>query len=606
MVSFDMCDICSSEYHDMNDRRFHAQPVACARCGPCYTCMDSMQHISDIDKIVLKVAELVDNGKIVAVKGTGGYHLMCDALNNKVVNLLREKKQRDKKPFAVLFRNTDIIKEYCHLNNLENRELNSWRRPVVLLRQKKALAEAVNYGLQTIGAMLPHMPFHYLLFEKLNTPVIILTSGNISEEPVIIDDEEAKGKFENIADLMISYNRKIQNRADDSVIRIINKKVSLIRRSRGFVPAPVYLSANTEGILAVGADQKNCFAIGKQKKLILSQHIGDLKDYNTYSFFTESIRNFSSLYHFSPEIIACDLHPSYVSSNYARSFAEESGIIVKEVQHHHAHVVSCMAEHNINEKIIGISLDGTGYGSDGNIWGGEFLIADACTFSRFAHFEYVSMPGSEMAVKEPWRMALSYLYHYFGKDTNYLKVPFFQKFKTEKQELILKMIEKKINSPLTSSAGRLFDAVSALTGLCMTTGYESEGPMRLESFTVKSCKEYYPFSVKKDYVSWEDTFTHLIRDISKNIHVSVISSKFHNTIAHVIRRISGIIRDEYGINKVILSGGVFQNKYLMEKSVSLLKEGKFQVFTNQLVSVNDSGIALGQLYLTAKIRQSCA
>ncbi len=605
MDSFAMCDICSSEYHDMEDRRFHAQPVACNHCGPIYTCMDSMQIIYDIHQIVLKTAELVDKGKIVAVKGTGGYHLMCDALNNTAVNELRKRKLRDNKPFAVLFRNTDIVKEYCHLNNIEDRELNSWRRPVLLLQQKRNFAESVNKGLNTIGAMIPYMPFHYLLFEKLQTNAIVLTSGNLSEEPVIIDDQEAREKFRNISDAVISYNRKIHNRADDSVVRITNRKVSIIRRSRGFVPAPIYLSKNTEGILAIGADQKNCFAIGKQRKVILSQHIGDLKDHTTYSFFRESISNFSSLYYFTPEIIVCDLHPGYISSNYARSMAAESGISLKEVQHHHAHIVSCMAEQNIDEKIIGISLDGTGYGSDGNMWGGEFFIADACSFSRYAHFEYVSMPGSEMAVKEPWRMALSYVYHYYGKENEFMKLPLFQKVETEKKELVLKMLEKSINSPLTSSAGRLFDAVSALTGLCSEASYDSEGPMRLESFTKKSIKEYYPFTVSQGNVGWEDTFHSLIQDIFQNKTISIISTKFHNTIAHAIRKMAIIIREESGLNKVVLSGGVFQNKFLLEKSVFLLKKEGFQVFTNHLVSANDSGIALGQLFITSKNRKLC-
>jgi len=605
MVPFPMCDICSKEYHDMNDRRFHAQPAACNHCGPVYTYTDSKQILGNMDQIIQKAAELVDNGKIVALKGTGGYHLMCDALNNSVVSLLRYRKQRDNKPLAVLFRDISTVKEYCYMDHYEEEALSSWQRPILILREKKPLAESVNNGLLTIGAMLPYMPFHYLLFEKLHTTVIVLTSGNLSDEPVIIDDEEAERKFKNIADAIISYNRKIHNRVDDSVARIINKKISIIRRARGFVPVPIDLSVNTEGILAFGADQKNCFAIGKQKKAILSQHIGDLKDIPSFSFFNESLRNFSSLYHFTPEIIVCDSHPAYISSDHAKAMARESGFILQEIQHHHAHIASCMAEHDMDEEVIGISFDGTGYGTDGNIWGGEFLIADAFTCTRYAHFDYIPMPGGEMAIREPWRMALSFLYHYFGKDAEILKLPLFQRVTTEKTGLILKMLENNINSPLTSSAGRLFDAVSALTGLCLEAGYESEGPMRLESCIIKPDKEYYPFCVKKDNIIWEDTFIHLIHDIRKNVEISQISGKFHNTIAWVIRNIAVMIREERGLNKIILSGGVFQNKYLLEKSTDLLKKDHFRVYTNHRVSVNDSGIALGQLYITAKKRALC-
>ena len=607
MEIFPMCEICSSEYHNMNDRRFHAQPVACNHCGPVYTYADNKEIITNNGQIIQKVAELVDNGKIVAVKGTGGYHLMCDAINNDAVSMLRNRKHRDNKPFAVLFKNIEIVTEYCNLNNFEKQELSSWRRPVILLKQKKSLAEDINKGLNTIGAMLPFMPFHYLLFEELSTPVIVLTSGNISEEPVIIDDEEAKEKFKKIAYAVVSYNRKIQNRADDSVIRIINKNVSIIRRSRGYVPAPIDLNVNTEGILAIGADQKNCFAIGKQNKAILSQHIGDLKDGNNYEFFTESLRNFSSLYQFTPEIIVCDSHPAYFSSNHARSLAKELYIPLKEIQHHHAHIASCLAEHDIKDQVTGICLDGTGYGYDGNIWGGEFFIADAYTCSRYAHFDYVSMPGSEMAVREPWRMALSYLYHYFGEgeDIGYLNLPLFKMIRADKKDLVLKMLEKNINSPLSSSAGRLFDAVAALTGLCIKAGYDAEGPMRLESLTRKGIKEYYPFVVGKGIISWENTFFNLIQDILQTKDISLISTKFHNTIAHVVCKLATSIREEYGINKVVLSGGVFQNKYLLERSVSLLQEKQFQIFTNHLVSVNDSGIALGQLFITSKTRELC-
>ena len=600
MRHFRMCSNCNSEYNDILDRRFHAQPVACNSCGPVYRYKDPVKTLNYINPILEEVSDQIASGNIVAVKGLGGYHLMCDALNNNAVMKLREKKLRDSKPFAVMFNAISSAKNYCFIDNEEENEMKSYRRPVIILKQKKMLAAGVSNGLTTIGAMLPYMPFHYMLFRILNTPAIVLTSGNLSDEPILIDDLKAEEQLSLVADSFLSYNRKIFNRADDSVIRVIDGHISIYRRSRGFVPRPVDLKFNLEGILALGAEQKNSFCIGKGNQAVMSQYIGDLKNPATYEFFTETIDRFSDIFRFKPEYIACDLHPQYLSSHYAELFENELNIPVLRVQHHHAHIASCMAENGLDEEVIGISLDGTGYGSDGNIWGGEFLIAGLKRFSRYSHFDYVPMPGGEKAVDEPWRMAYSYLFKYFGYNFDYASVPVFNSVGKEEKLLINDMIIKQINSPLTSGAGRLFDAVSAILGLCQVAAFDSEAPMRLESAIDCESDEFYPFSAGETIV-FADTIKSILSDMPGN-KISVISAKFHNTIARVILEVSRQIRNETSLNKVILSGGVFQNKYLLEKSLLVLRSDGFKTFTNHLVPVNDGGISLGQLVIASNTR----
>ena len=380
-----------------------------------------------------------------------------------------------------MFRDITAAKKYCYIDEAEEKEMKSWRRPILILKQKEILSAAVSNGLNTIGAMLPYMPMHYMLFRFLKTPAVVLTSGNISDEPIIIDDLMAEKQLMSIADSFLSYNRQIINRTDDSVVRIIDQKTSLIRRSRGFVPRPVDLKCNVEGILAFGAEQKNSFCIGKGNQAVMSQYIGDLKNPATYNFFNETIDRFSDLFRFKAEFLACDLHPQYLSTHHAEHLENELKIPLLRVQHHHAHIASCMAEHGLDEEVIGISLDGTGFGSDENIWGGEFMIADLKGFTRFTHFDYVPMPGGEKAINEPWRMAYSYIFKYFGDSFDYKSVPLFNSIDNQKLSLIKEMIVKKMNSPLTSGAGRLFDAVSAILGLCPVATFDSEAPMRLES-----------------------------------------------------------------------------------------------------------------------------
>jgi hydrogenase maturation protein HypF len=601
MKRFRMCENCNSEYNDILDRRFHAQPIACNSCGPVYQYKDSLKSLSGIKQILEEVSVQIASGKTVAIKGLGGYHLMCDAMNNNAVSALRLKKQRDSKPFAVMFRDISAVRKYCYIDEAEEKELRSWRRPILILKQREILSAAVSNGLNTIGAILPYMPVHYMLIRILKTPAVVLTSGNISDEPIIINDLMAEKQLMSIADSLLSYNRKILNRTDDSVIRIIDHEISFFRRSRGFVPRPVDLKCNVEGILALGGEQKNSFCIGKSSQAVMSQYIGDLKNPATFNFFNETIDRFSNLFRFKPEFIACDLHPDYLSTHHAEHLENELNIPLIRVQHHHAHIASCMAEHGIDEEVIGISLDGTGFGSDENIWGGEFMIADLKGFRRFTHFDYVPMPGGEKAIDEPWRMAFSYIYKYFGESFDYESVPLFNSVDNQKLLLVKEMIVNKLNSPVTSGAGRLFDAVSAILGFCSSVTFDSEAPLRLESAIDGETNDFYPFLAAKPIV-FADTLKAILEDLPKQ-NISVISAKFHNTVAQVILEVSRQIRKDTCLKKVILSGGVFQNKYLLEKSSYLLNRNGFHVFTNHLVPANDGGISLGQLVIASKIRR---
>lgn len=595
MNEFAMCQDCLKEYTDIFDRRFHAQPTACSICGPEYTLFDGNETIKGTKEILLRLSSLILEKKIVAIKGLGGYFLACDALSEEAVARLRKLKNREGKPFAVMFPDIDVLKQYAFVDEVEETSLTSIKRPIVLLKQKKEMAQSVTVGFDTIGAMLPYMPLHYLLFENLGTHAIVLTSGNISDEPIIIDNQTAIEKSSTIADAILTYNRDIYNRTDDSVVTIINKKERILRRSRGFVPVPVRTNMNMSGILATGAELVNCFGIGKDNQVIISQHIGDLKNIETYEFYCETIEKFKKLFRFTPTLIVSDLHPNYLSTQYA----VETGLKHLKVQHHHAHIASCMAENDLDEKVIGVSFDGTGLGDDNNIWGSEFFVCDLKEYSRQSHFEYIPMPGGDKVTEEPWRMAVSYLYKLYGNNFQSLELPFLKNINHSNIELLCNAIDKGINCPLTSSSGRLFDAVSALLNLCPVSKFHAEAPMRLESVIDKKIKQAYSFSINKT-VSFTETFEQVFNDIHHQVPVSEISTKFHNTVIFAIYEVCKEIRIRYNLNKVVLSGGTFQNKYLLENIENLLKKNDFEVFSHRKVPTNDAGIALGQMILAAK------
>ncbi len=601
MAPFKMCPQCTSEYKDIMDRRFHAQPIACEKCGPHYIMWYDKQEITDFPQLLEKTTRLLDGGKIVAIKGMGGFHLACNALDEKAVSRLRRKKNREAKPFAVMFRNLDEVKKHLHVNKKEESLLQSWRRPIVLLKQKLKLPPSLSRGLDTLGVVLPYMPFHYLLFEKLKTPAIVLTSGNLSDEPVLISDAEARQQLAGVADAIVGYNREIYNRADDSVAFIANGKTRRIRRSRGYIPSPIRLAFDAEGIFAAGAELVNCFAMGKGNQVLMSQHIGDLKNPETLSFYKESFSRFKELFRFSPQQAVSDLHPDYLSTR----FAEELKLPLTHVQHHHAHIASCMAEQGLDEQVIGISLDGTGLGTDGKIWGGEVLICDLDRFERALHLEYIPQPGGDLVTHEPWRMAVSYLTKTLGeKKTGRLIPELFPTIETRALEAVCLLLDKKLNSPETSSMGRLFDTVAALTGICQHSSYHAEAPMRLESAVTKGEFGTYPFEIREKDISVMPMIREIVKDKMSGIPAGIIAAKFHHTIVKMVVDAVQRTSRHSGLKKVVLSGGSFQNRILLENTENQLIKKGFHVYAHEKVPSNDAGIALGQLAIAAKRREN--
>jgi len=443
--------------------------------------------------------------------------------------------------------------------------------------------------------MLPYMPFHYLLFDELGIPAIVLTSGNQSDEPIVIDNDQAIGHLSGIADAFLTYNRDIHNRTDDSVVMTVSGKERLIRRSRGYSPEPVVLPVNAEGIFAAGAELVNCFAFGKGKQAILSQHIGDLKNLETLEFYAESFDRYKKLFRAEPSLIAHDLHPDYLSTR----FALELDLPLMAVQHHHAHIASGMAEHGLDEKVLGISMDGTGLGDDGHIWGGEFLVCDLSGYKRFSHFDYVPLPGGDRVTREPWRTGLSYLHKYFGSSVLDRDWSFLGKVKKDHVRMVIEATDKGINAPLSCSAGRLFDAVAAILNVCTQAKFHAEAPMRLESLTDRSVDDAYPFETGST-VSFRPMLEAMVRDLDKGEKTGVISARFHNAFINVLYEMALEMRNETGLDKVVLSGGTFQNRYVLSRIEKKLEQGGFSVYTQQRIPSNDGGIALGQLAVAAK------
>lgn len=598
MNVFQMCDVCAGEYSDVMDRRFHAQPVACLNCGPKYELISKYEKTNNPGKVLELTSVIINNGGTVSIKGIGGYFMACDALNELAVKQLRQSKLREGKPFAVMFKGIETLREYAMVNAEEQELVQSWRRPIVLLKSRKDLAFSVSVGFDTVGAMLPYMPFHYLLFSKLNTSVIVLTSGNIPDEPIIITDEEALKKLLPLSGALVSYNREIYNRVDDSVQMVVNKTPRAIRRSRGYVPEPVDLKQNVNGIIACGAELVNTFCLGKGKQAILSQYIGDLKNLETYEFYSESIETQKILFRVDPVLIVCDLHPEYLSTKYAL----ESGLPVIKVQHHHAHIAACMAEHNLDEKVIGVGFDGIGLGDDNRIWGGEFIICDLADYERVAHFSYIPMPGGDKATLEPWRMGIAYLYNVYGSDLFKLNIPFIKDLNRKNTMDIIQMIDNDINCPLTSSSGRLFDAVAAILNICTHSGFHAEAPMRLESVADQNCLSSYSYEMGHT-IHVEVMIKEIVNDIINGITAGEISAKFHNTVISIIFTAANKIREKSGISKVVLSGGTFQNRYLLESIEKKLTKENYQVYTPGSIPANDGGIALGQLVIASKRRE---
>ncbi|MDH4232634.1 MAG: carbamoyltransferase HypF [Nitrospirota bacterium] len=637
MKAFHMCEECLNEYHDPENRRFHAQPNACPSCGPGLELIvpGTIMKIAETDRPLEKTRDLLRQGKIVAIKGLGGFHIACDAANSEAVESLRERKRRNNKPFALMAPDVSTIRKYCFVSEDEEKKLLSHKRPVVLLQKRDdhSLPEGIAPNNRYTGFMLPYTPLHYLLFDYPDSDdtypydtglsVLVMTSGNISEEPIIHDNEEALVKLSGIADAFLVHNRDIFMKTDDSVLKM-RKQVSgsgsqhpllmncapdsrtfFIRRSRGYVPEPVPLLDDGPDVLGCGADLKNTFTITKGAYAIPSQHIGDMENYETLRFYEETLENLKSVYHAHPEAVAYDLHPHYMSTQWALNKGSRmNGRTMKTlgVQHHYAHIASVMAENGIRERVIGVAFDGNGYGEDGSLWGGEFLLADIYGYKRAGHIRYTSMPGGEMAAREPWRMAISYLNEAAGDQLMDFIGPtnFLQKYGSDVIEKILKIGPDRKFSPLTSSAGRLFDAAAALLGICDKNTFEGEAAIALESMITEGISEYYPADIsfrEPVEIDFSHVILKIIEDMGKGVETRVISTKFHNSVAASIIHVALKLALINNIRKIILSGGVFQNLYLLGKVMENLKAEGLSVYVNEMVPCNDAGISLGQAYI---------
>jgi hydrogenase maturation protein HypF len=605
MSAFTMCPHCAEEYHNPADRRFHAQPNACPLCGPQLEFASNGARPAEAPprgEPIESVRRLLAKGAIVAVKGLGGFHLACDATNAGAVATLRERKQRVDKPFAVMSLDVNTVRRYCEVSEGEAQLLESPARPIVLLRRKPGspIAAEVAPANNNLGVMLPYTPLHYLLLGDGPTPAplaLVMTSGNMSEEPIAIGNQEALERLSPLADYFLLHNRDIYVRCDDSVTRLFRGREAMLRRSRGYAPFPIRLNLELKEILACGAELKNTFCLTKGTYAFLSQHIGDMENYETFASYQASIEHFQRLFRVNPQAVAYDLHPDYLATRYALELAETQGLRRLPVQHHHAHVVSCMAENGVEGEVIGVALDGTGYGTDGHIWGGEFLLADCRRFRRLAHLKYVPLPGSEAAIKRPYRMAISHLLSAFGEAALRLPLALWEQIEARELALVRRMMAAKVNCPLTSSCGRLFDAVSALLGVRGVVNYEGQAAIELEMLAAEGVDEVYDWSRPSSYpiiIDPAPLLRGIVSDLRRGVEVAVISAKFHNTIADIIVGVSRVARERTGINRVALSGGVFQNTYLLGRTLDGLESHGFEALTHHQVPTNDGGIALGQ------------
>jgi len=604
MAKFKMCAACQAEYENPASRRFHAQPNACWDCGPQVALLGADGARMDVAEPIREAARLLQQGSVVAIKGLGGFHLACDAQNEAAVGKLRERKRRVEKPFAIMVRRVEDAARLCVADELSKKMMSSFERPIVLLPRRAEVASVpgIAPGNRYLGLFLPYTPLHHLLFQSGKFESLVMTSGNLSEEPIAIDNEEAIRRLNQIADAFLVHDREIVRRCDDSVARVTAGQPQKLRRSRGFVPVPVQLEKETQAVLAVGGELKNTVCVVRGSEAFLSQHVGDLENLESYRFFEEAVQHLQRILETEPKVIAHDLHPDYFSTKWAQ---ERTGVELVGVQHHHAHVAACMAENHLDGKVIGIALDGTGYGTDGAIWGGEVLVSDYAGFERAAHFEYVPLPGGAAAIHEPWRMAVSYLAKHFGKDVEKLGLPFLAEIDSRKLSVVLQMMEREINSPRTSSCGRLFDAVAALVGLRGTVNFEAQAAVELEMAARDSGSEAaYPLDLNLHGAIWQigtkSLLEWLVRDVRKQTNVAEISRKFHNGLALVLVEAAEKIRERTKLNRVCLSGGCFLNALLLETMIAEMKERSFEVFFHTEVPAGDGGISLGQAVIAGR------
>ena len=632
MAGFDLCPDCEREYKDPTNRRFHAQPVACPVCGPSVWIevsnekreMSNEEHSALItrysslasDEAITETQRLLANGKIVAIKGLGGFHLACDATNAKAVTELRTRKLRVDKPFALMMPDLETIEGHCFVSDAERELLQSTARPIILLKRRpeSAIVEEVSPKQDWLGIMLPYTPLHYLLFTDHYSllTALVLTSGNLSEEPIATDNDEARERLSKLADAFLMHDRDIHVRCDDSVVRVMsdemtrNEENSLlgsrysiypIRRSRGYSPFPVKLPFQVPQLLATGSELKNTFCITNGNYAFLSHHIGDMENYETLQSFEQGVEHFERLFRVKPVAIACDMHPNYLATRYALERAERENLPTFDIQHHHAHVAACMAEHGLNEPVIGVSFDGTGYGDDGAIWGGEFLVADYKSYQRAAHLEYFPLPGGDAAIKKPARTALALLWS-LGLEWDD-RLESVKEFCAEDQVTLRVQLEKRINTPMTSSMGRLFDAAAALAGVRQKVNYEGQAAIEFEAMADPAEAGHYAFGVESGRVGVRSVVEALVNDAVAGVPIQKISARFHNGLAESVQETVQKISGETSLRSVVLSGGVWQNITLLGRTLALLRKDGFKVYIHREVPTNDGGLSLGQAAIAA-------
>jgi len=601
MKNFKMCPECESEYNNPLDRRFHAQPIAFPVCGPQIKLWDSTGEIvSEKQKAIDQTCELVQSGKILAIKGLGGFHLVVDATNEQAVFSLRKKKHREEKPFALMFPDIEMIKQFCSVSELEERLLKSLESPIVLLRKKEnsqlklselKISDLVAPDNPYLGVMLPYTPLHHILMRKLNKP-IVATSGNLSEEPICIDEYEALKRLKGIADYFLVHNRPILRHCDDSIVRIVKEREFIIRRARGYAPLPYLIDYENESdkqIIAVGGHLKNTISLKKNNQVFISQHIGDLSTAESFNAFTKTINDFKSLYEFNKITFVGDLHPDYLST----TFLKQQNLNYHLVQHHLSHIAACKLENQFKGEALGVSWDGTGFGLDGKIWGSEFFFIDDESFSHLGQFKKFHLPSGEKAIREPKRTLAGVLFEIFNEKIVENEI-LLSKFAQSELKLIVDMINKKINSPECVSAGRLFDAVSSLIGITDHSNFEGQAAMKLEFAIKENVNDFYEFELIKNdkiIIDWTKIILGLIDDLRKGKDKGALSAKFHNTLVEVIVEFA----KQFSFKKILLSGGCFQNIYLLNRTIDRLREEGFQPYWHQRIPTNDGGISFGQI-----------
>jgi hydrogenase maturation protein HypF len=624
MAPFPMCPDCASEYEDPSDRRFHAQPVACAVCGPhvwleaARSAAAPLAILASGDDAIRLARGLLREGRILAVKGLGGFHLACDATNAAAVLELRRRKLRVDKPFAVMVSNTVVASEQCEVSKGELALLDSFARPIVLLRRRTEASIALEAapGQDWLGVMLPYTPLHHLLLESQDgLPIaLVMTSGNLSEEPIAVANDEAREKLASLADFFLMHDRDIHVRCDDSVVRLapeaggapagsspggIGSPAYPLRRSRGYVPYPVRLPGRSDPVLAVGAELKNTFCLTNRDYGFMSHHIGDLENYETLQSFESGILHFEQLFRATPRAVAHDLHPDYLTTRYATRRAASQGIPAIGVQHHHAHIAACMAEHMLPDgaSVIGVAFDGTGFGTDGAVWGGEILVADYLGFERAMHLSYFPLPGGDAAIKHPARVALALLWSH-GLQWEGELAPI-GVFGPGELDTLRQQLERRVNTPQTSSMGRLFDAASSLAGVRQRVNYEGQAAIEFEALADPAENGAYPFDVADSEICVGAALHQMLGDIRQRVPTTTISARFHNGIAAAVAESVDLIRKETGLAAVVLSGGVWQNITLLRRTLSLLVARDFQVYIHHEVPANDGGLSLGQAAIAA-------